>query len=245
MSNKFSCKSGSAGQVKLSVSKRVARVVLSNPGKLNAITVSMWHDLHNTFTNLSSDNTIRCIVIEGENGNFAAGADITEFPAHRQCYDQVINYHNNIIAPALNSIYNCKHPVIACIRGVCVGGGLEVALQCDLRFAAHNARVGVPINKLGFPMAPLELKSLLRLGGPALTADMLVECRVFDGSEALSKGLLTRVYPDMLLGDEVDVSVKNILKGAPMAVQINKKTIKVLSNIGTNNIDLNMQEFFG
>src|SRR5699024_6193609 len=95
------------------------------------------------------------------------------------------------------------------------------------------------------PMAPLELKSLLRLVGPAITAEILLEGRVFDASEALSKGLLTRVYPDMLLGNEVDVSVKNILKGAPMAAQINKKTIKVLSNIGTNNIDLNMQEFFG
>src|SRR3546814_2188346 len=80
------------------------------------------------------------------------------------------------------------HPVLAQIEGVCVGGGLEIASQCDLRIAGESSRFGVPINKLGFPMAPDEMRGLLALAGRAATLEILLEGRVFAAAEAMTKG---------------------------------------------------------
>src|SRR5690606_24721696 len=142
-------------------------------------------------------------VIRGEGGNFAAGADIREFPAHRADLDGVMNYHTQVLAPALDAIGSCLHPVLAQIDGVCVGGGLEIASQCDLRIAGASARFGVPINRLGFPMAPGEMRGLLALAGRAVTLEILLEGRVFDAAEAMAKGLLTRIVPDQDVSSDV------------------------------------------
>ncbi|KAG0756719.1 hypothetical protein G6F22_020201 [Rhizopus arrhizus] len=90
----------------------------------------------------------------------------------------VQRYHRDILAPALRAVAQCPHPVIAQIEGVCVGGGLEIASQCDLRIAGASARFGVPINRLGFPMAPDEMRGLLALAGRAATLAILLEGRV-------------------------------------------------------------------
>ena len=112
----------------------------------------------------------------------------------------VVHYHMEIIAPALQAMADCIHPVIAQIEGVCIGGGLEIASQCDLRIAASSSRFGVPINRLGFPMAPEEMRGLLGLAGRAATLEILLEGRVFGAEEAFAKGLLTRVScPTLML----------------------------------------------
>ena len=213
------------GNVCLEYEESIALVTLSHPGRLNAITVSMWQELARVFTKLSADESMRCIVLRGEGGNFAAGADIREFPKQRADFDGVVNYHTRILAPALKAIASCIHPVIAAIEGVCVGGGLEIASQCDIRIAAANARFGVPINRLGFPMAPDEMRGLLKLAGPAITLEILLEGRVFGADEAMSKGLLTRVVPAEELREHVMRSARRLAKGAPLAARINKETV--------------------
>lgn len=217
------------GTVTFARDGHVATVTLSHPGKLNAISTGMWQALAKGFAALADDTSLRCVVVRGADGNFAAGADIAEFPTVRGDEAAVQRYHNDIIAPALRAIAECPHPTLAAIEGVCVGGGLEIACNCDLRIAAAGSRFGVPINRLGFPMAPGELRGLLALAGRAVTLEILLEGRVFDADEAVRKGLLTRVVPEAALQDEVSATVQRLCAGAPLAARINKATIRRLS----------------
>lgn len=203
----------------------IALVTLSHPGRLNAINVAMWRALASEFKAFSQNQQLRCIVLRGAGGNFAAGADIREFPRERADLAGVMHYHTQLIEPALEAVAACVHPVLAQIDGVCVGGGLELASQCDLRIAGSSARFGVPINRLGFPMAPGEMRGLLALAGRAATLEILLEGRVFAAAEALSKGLLTRVLPDDEVAVDVMRSARRLARGAPMAARINKRTV--------------------
>lgn len=213
------------GRVLLEFEGPIALVTLSHPGRLNAITVSMWQELAQVFTELSANESLRCVVVRGEGGNFAAGADISEFPQYRADVEGAIHYHTHILAPALRAIASCVHPVLAEIHGVCVGGGLEIASQCDLRIAADNSRFGVPINRLGFPMAPDEMRGLLALVGRAVTLEILLEGRVFGAEEAMAKGLLTRILPAEKVHADVMASAQGLARGAPLAARINKQTV--------------------
>lgn len=207
----------------------VGTVTLSHPGKLNAISVAMWQALASGFATLAADTSLRCVVVRGADGNFAAGADIAEFPDVRGDEASLRRYHVDVIAPALAAVSGCPHPTLAMIEGVCVGGGLEIACNCDLRIAATGSRFGVPINRLGFPMAPGELRGLLALVGRAATLEILLEGRVFDAAEAERKGLLTRVVADAALAAEIEATVSRLCTGAPLAARINKATITRLA----------------
>lgn len=218
-----------SGRVLVEYEGSIAMVTLSHPGRLNAITVLMWQELARIFSELSANPELRCVVLRGEGGNFAAGADIREFPRQRADHAGVRRYHTEILAPALAAIESCMHPVLAEIHGVCVGGGLEIASRCDLRIASSNARFGVPINRLGFPMAPEEMLGLLNLAGRAVTLEILLEGRVFGAEEALSKGLLTRVLPEAEVHADVMRSARRLADGAPLAARINKQTVARLS----------------
>lgn len=222
-------KSSSEGSVHLEFDGGVAFVTLSHLGRLNAITVAMWKSIGDIFTRLARQDQLRCVILRGDGGNFAAGADISEFPRERADHAGVINYHTRILAPALTAVARCPHPVVAQIEGVCVGGGLELASQCDLRIAGRSARFGVPINRLGFPMAPDEMRGLLALVGRAVTLEILLEGRVFDADEAMAKGLLTRVLPDDEVAADVLHCARRLEQGAPHAARINKQTAALLS----------------
>ena len=217
------------GQILLERKEGVVTVKLYNPGKLNALSVRMWDTLRSTFRSLSADPSIRCIVLRGADGNFAAGADIAQFPAMRATLEQVRKYHLETIALALRAVDECPHPTVACIEGVCVGGGLEIASQCDLRIAAADSRFAVPINRLGFPMAPDELRRLLALCGRAVALEILLEGRVFGAAEAKEKGLLTRVVPPEKVVDEAYAVAARIVAGAPIAQRLNKRLIHRLA----------------
>ncbi|TKR53531.1 enoyl-CoA hydratase/isomerase family protein [Allopusillimonas ginsengisoli] len=224
-----SSSSSSKGNVHLELDGRLAFVTLSHPGRLNAITVAMWQSIGEIFTHLAQQDQLRCVIVRGDDGNFAAGADISEFPRERADKAGVINYHTRILAPTLAAVARCPHPVVAQIEGVCVGGGLELASQCDLRIAGRSARFGVPINRLGFPMAPDEMRGLLALAGRAVTLEILLEGRVFGADEAMAKGLLTRIMPDDEVAADVLRCARRLEQGAPQAARINKKTATLLS----------------
>lgn len=205
----------------------IATVTLSHPGKLNAINVAMWEQLRATFSVLTKNDDLRCVIVRGAEGNFAAGADIEEFPKVRNSVEQGRHYHQDVIAPALQAIAECLHPTIAAIDGVCVGGGLEIACACDLRIAAPTSRFGIPINRLGFPLAPGELQGLLQLIGKARTLEILLEGRVFDAAEAKEKGLLHRIADDVHTA--ASEAAKRIAAGAPLAARLNKQLVRRLS----------------
>jgi enoyl-CoA hydratase/carnithine racemase len=214
-------------EIRLDSNDAIATVTLSNPGKLNAIDVAMWETLADVFSRLSQDEALRCVIVRGDQGNFAAGADIEEFPHVRGDMAQGMHYHRDTVARALDAIAGCLHPTVAAIEGVCVGGGLEIACACDLRIAAPDARFGIPVNRLGFALAPDELRHLLQLVGKATALEILLEGRVFSAAEARDKGLLHRIVDDVAL--EAQRSAARIAQGAPLAARANKRLVRRLT----------------
>lgn len=208
----------------------IATVTIGNPGKLNALTVAMWRDLARAMNALSAEEALRCIVLRGAgNEAFAAGADIAEFATARDNFEQGKFYHRELVYGALKAVGECPHPTIAMIHGPCVGGGLEIACQCDLRISGQSGRFGVPINRLGFVLAYDELAGLLALAGRAVAAEILLEGRVWDAAEALAKGLLTRVVIDERLETETYAAARRIADGAPLVARWHKQFIRRLT----------------
>ncbi|EXI81220.1 MAG: putative enoyl-CoA hydratase echA8 [Candidatus Accumulibacter appositus] len=206
----------------------VATVTLSNPGKLNAVDFAMWQSLAALLAELSRDEQLRCIVVRGEGDQaFAAGGDIEEFVSRRDTLERAMAYHAQAGA-ALQALADCRQPTIALLQGACIGGGLEIAAQCDLRIAAQSSRFGAPINKLGFSMYPAEMASLLRLAGAAGLLEILLEGRIFGAAEALAKGLVTRVVSDAEVVDETYASARRICAGAPLVARWHKQWLRRL-----------------
>jgi len=208
----------------------IATVSLCNPGKLNALTVAMWQALPREFQSLSDDDSLRCVVLRGAGEQaFAAGADIAEFATVRDNVEQGKRYHRELVAGALAAVDRCRHPTIAMIHGPCAGGGLELACQCDLRIAGESSRFGVPINRLGFPIAYDELNAVLPVVGRAVALEILVEGRMWGAREAFEKGLVTRVVPDAQLEEETRASARRIADGAPLVARWHKRFVRRLA----------------
>jgi enoyl-CoA hydratase len=201
----------------------IATVVLNRPEKLNALTKPMWKRLGEAFEELCADDTVRCIVLRGAGTKaFAPGNDISEFANERSNVEQARAY-GAIMRRTIEAIDGCRHPIVAQIHGICVGGGLEIAGLADIRICGESSRFGVPINKLGLVMAYAEIGSLIALAGEAAALEVLLEGRVFDAREAKDKGLVTRVVPDDQVEMESRATAQRIAEGAPLAARWHKK----------------------
>ncbi|WP_300322100.1 enoyl-CoA hydratase-related protein [Accumulibacter sp.] len=219
-----------SGRVTCTRAAAVATVTLSNPGKLNAIDFAMWQRLAEIVGDLSTDAQLRCVIVRGEGEQaFAADGDIEEFLHRRDTVDRAMAYHGQVGA-ALQALFDCRLPTIALVQGACIGGGLEIAAQCDLRICGASSRFGVPINQLGFSMYPAEMAALLRLAGQATVLELLLEGRILGASEALAKGLVTRVVADAEVVDEASATARRICAGAPLVASSHKRWIRRLKN---------------
>ena len=201
----------------------IATVVLNRPEKLNALTKPMWQRLGDVFLELGADDSVRCIVIRGAGEKaFAPGNDIGEFENERSNVEQARAY-GKVMTRTIEAIGHCRHPVVAQIHGICVGGGLEIAGLADIRICGESSRFGVPINKLGLVMAYSEIGALIGLAGEAVALEILLEGRVFDAKEAKDKGLVTRVVPDGEVEAEAKATARRIADGAPLVARWHKK----------------------
>ena len=204
---------------------QVATVILNRPEKLNALTKEMWGRVGEVFRELDQDEELRCIIFRGAGDKAVGpGADISEFATERNTSEQAAEY-GALMHASMQAIRDCRHPVIARIRGLCVGGAMELALMCDLRICVESSKFGVPINRLGLVMAYPEVEALVSLVGPSVALEILYEARVFGAEEAKEKGLVNRVVPD----DEVDAAVAKtvdkICAGAPLVNRWHKKFV--------------------
>ena len=208
----------------------IATVILNRPEKLNALTKPMWQRLGEVFDELSADDAIRCIVIRGAGTkSFAPGNDISEFENER-CNVEQARAYGRIMHRTIDSIANCRHPVVAMIHGICVGGGLEIAGLADIRICGESSRFGAPIKNLGLVMAYGEIGALISLAGRATAMEILLEGRVFDAREAKDKGLVTRVVPDDKVEEETLMSARRIAEGAPLVARWHKKFARRLAD---------------
>lgn len=206
----------------------IATVTLNRPDKLNAMTKPMWRQLGQVMRTLSDDDTLRCVVLRGAGGRaFSPGNDIAEFATERSNFAQGKAY-GAVMHDTLGALADCRHPTVALIEGICVGGGLEMAALCDLRICGSSSRFGAPINKLGLVMAHAELAALVRLAGRSVAMEMLLEGRIFDAAEALEKRLVNRVVPDTEVETAAYATARRIAAGAPRVARWHKLFLRQL-----------------
>src|SRR6516162_7675738 len=191
------------GQLLVDVASAVAVVTFNNPGKRNALSSEMRAALPGLLEALQADREVRVVVVTGAGDKaFASGADISEFadrrtsPAARAEYDRVS-------AVLSRSWHGLDKPLIAMIRGFCLGGGLFTALQADIRIVSDDSQFGVPAARLGVGPGFAGVTALMDLVGPAWTSEVLFSARRFSAAEALQMGLVNRVVPAAILRDDV------------------------------------------
>lgn len=208
----------------------LATVTMNRPDKMNAFTQPMYERFGEIFEELDADDDVRCILIQGAGDRaFCAGSDIGEFDDTRVGVEQAKEYAQ-LANDATDKLLYCRHPTVAKIRGVCVGGGLEIASMCDIRICSSDSRFGLPINRIGLTVDFDELAAICDLVGRRVAQEILLEGRVFGAEEALNKGLVSRMVAPEELDGEVESSVNRILRSAPLVNRWHKAFIRRLAD---------------
>lgn len=210
----------------------IVTLVLNRPHKLNAMTKTLWQALGDAVLAADADDSVRAVVLRGAGGkSFSPGNDIAEFETQRSNVEQARAY-GAIMHRTLSALRDCRHPTLALIEGICVGGGMEIAATCDLRICGEGSRFGAPIKNLGLVMAYPEIEALLRLVGRAAALEILLEGRVFGAQEAKEKGLVTRIVPDAEVEKESYEAARRMAEGAPLVARWHKRFIDRLERGG-------------
>lgn len=171
----------------------------NNPARHNALSVDMWEAVPVLLAQAEADDTVRLVVFSGAGDKaFVSGADISQFEDQRAAREAVTRYEA-IAEGALTAIERCARPTLACIRGWCIGGGVNVAIACDIRIAASDATFAIPAARLGLGYRASAMKNLVDLIGPGAAKDLFFTARRIGADEARSFGLVSRVCaPDQL-----------------------------------------------
>jgi len=201
-------------------------VIFSNPAKLNAVSYDMWKALPGALGAFEADPEVRAIVITGDGDKaFISGADISQFEKARGSAEAQAMY-NSAVTDAYLAPMRCAKPVIARIRGICIGGGLGLAAACDLRFAADDAVFRMPAARLGLGYAYAGIQRFVQLLGQANAADIFYSARKFDAADAMRMGFLNRLVPAAALDAEVAAYCATLAENAPLTIAAAKFTIR-------------------
>jgi enoyl-CoA hydratase len=222
--------------IQLNTTKMLARVesgigwvTFNNPERRNAVSLEMWQALGDVMQAFEADDAVRVVVLSGAGGkSFVAGADISEFEEQRASSEQRQSY-GVVSGRGVGALQRCSKPVIAMIRGYCIGGGLLIALAADLRFATPASKFGVPAAKLGLGYDYPGVAALARLVGPARSADILYSARQLEADEALRCGLIEFVVEDAALEQSVSEYAASISRNAPLTIRAVKASLQAYS----------------
>jgi len=204
----------------------VGYMIFNNPERRNAVSLDMWEAAGRIMDGFAKDDDVRVVVITGAGGKaFVSGADISRFEKERSDEEAQARY-NAVVSKANEAIYTFSKPTIAMIHGYCLGGGLGLAVCCDLRIASEDSRFGIPAAKLGVGYGFTGIKRLADLVGPSFTKEIFFTARQFDAAEALAMGLINRALP----ADKLEAYVKDyadtISNNAPLTVN----SVKFIAN---------------
>jgi enoyl-CoA hydratase len=216
-------------QILVEIEPPVATIVLNRPEKRNALTLEMWRKLPELVRRLDADPSVRVIVLRGSTPTaFAAGADISEFESLRST-PELITAYNGATASAEDALATCSKPTVAAVRGYCVGGGCEIAVACDFRFADQSARFGVTPARLGIVYAAGATRRLAQLVGVGPAKLLLLSAQLIDVEEALRIGLVTRVLPADSFDADVDAFVGTLARNSLVSMSGAKSLLHALS----------------
>ena len=193
-------------------------IVFNNPARRNAVSVEMWEALAEIVDDYAKDDAIRVIVARGAGGKaFVSGADISEFEQKRSTPESTEAYRR-ISERGGEALRLVGKPTIAMIEGFCVGGGVSLALSCDLRIAGESSRFSVPAARLGLGYELPGVRKLVQTVGPAFAKEIFYTARQFNASEALQMGLINRMVADDQLESYVADYARMIAANAPLTV---------------------------
>ena len=188
----------------------------------------MWLGIPEIIARFEQDATVRSIVVTGAGHEaFAAGADISEFDDHRATEDSAKSYDQATQA-ATASIVRCAKPVIAAVRGICFGGGMALAMACDLRLASDDARFCIPAAKLGIGYGYEGTAALVARLGPALAAEVLFTARIYTAHEALMNGIIHALAPSADFDTLVTGYTAMLAANAPLSIAAAKSVIRAI-----------------
>ncbi len=201
-------------------------MIFNNPKRLNAVSFDMWKAMPEILADYAADDDIRVVIVTGAGGKaFVSGADISEFEEKRGSEAAIAEY-NAAGEGARAALADFEKPTIAKIRGYCIGGGLAVALNCDLRIASEGSRFAVPAAKLGLGYAFPGIARLSDLVGPAIAKEIFFTARQFSGEEALAMGLINRLVPANVLDSYIEDYAATIAANAPLTIRAVKMAVE-------------------
>ena len=210
---------------------RVGIMTFNNPEKHNAVSYDMWEAAEKILDGFETDPDVRVIVLTGAGGKaFVSGADISKFESERATEAAVLSY-NAIVEKVYSRIYRFPKPTIAMIRGYCIGGGLNLAICCDMRYATEGSKFSLPAAKLGLGYGYKGLRRYIETIGPVATKEIFYTARQFSSAEAHRWGMVNDVIADDALDQTVMATANTIAGNAPMTIAtIKRSTVEILKD---------------
>ncbi|HEU4350857.1 MAG TPA: enoyl-CoA hydratase [Burkholderiales bacterium] len=202
----------------------VGWIILNQPARRNAITGDMWRGIAPAVAQFDRDPEVRCVAFRGAGTEaFSAGADISEFES-RRANEESVGQYDSLLDEVLHAIQDSPKPSVAMIYGFCLGGGLEIALACDLRYCAASAQFGIPAARLGLAYNVEGHKRLLETVGHARAREIMFLGRRYNADQALAMGLVHQVLPEKDLEPFIGKILSDLSANAPLSI-LNSKTI--------------------
>lgn len=208
----------------------IATLYFNRAKKRNALNLNTWKLIPVLLKEIELDERIKVIFIRGKDETaFAAGADISEFESFSKNEDELEDFDSSVVR-ADNALRTFPKPIIAMIQNFCIGGGCQIALACDIRITSDNGVFGITPSKLGVIYGLNATKNLVEAVGPSRAKDILFTGRFLDAQEALSIGLVDKVYPDEQVVKKTYEYAELIASRAQLSVKGSKKIIRTILN---------------
>ncbi len=219
----------STDKIRAAADGPVGRIEINNPARRNAISLEMWEGIGAAIGAFAADPAIRCVVVTGAGDKaFASGADISQFAANRDNAEAAAAYAR-ISVEGRRKLLAFEKPLVARIRGFCLGGGLGIALAADIRVASDDSTFGVPAARLSIAYDRINLKNLVALVGPARAKEILITARRYTAAEAAAMGLVNMCVPAGELDAAVADITGRIAENAPLSMRASKLTVNELT----------------
>ena len=222
------------GAIHVSQEQHISVITIDDAERYNAMSLSMWIDLKQAFDKIESDAQVRVVILRGAGEKaFVSGANISEFETQRNSEASVAHY-NQSVAQAQDAISRCRVPVIAAISGICYGGGLGLALSCDLRYGSPASKFRMPAARLGLGYGYRGMKSIVQNLGPTAAAEAFYTAKVYGAAEAAHIGILNAVHDNVF--DHCAEVALQISQNAPLTVQAAKQAMLCIADGDTSQI---------
>src|SRR5690625_3602976 len=232
--NRLNCtgdQDAKSGYVELDIlPSGIAWLRINNPRRYNAMTLAMWQSFHDHVQTANNDPEVRVIAVHGAGKRaFMSGADISEFDSQRDSKEQV-DLYDQAVSAAQNALESSDKSSVAVIQGVCIGGGIGIALSCDLRICTETTKFRMPAARVGLGYDIEGLRRAVDILGYANTADIFFSARTFSGMEAQQLGLVNHCFNEQEFAEQTGKALDEIIDNAPLTLRAVKRALRHITN---------------